>query len=65
MINAFPSIRIVDGYFIGQVSCKPRILAFTRYAASIQFTCYNQTFTETERIQKLSALYDFIFAIII
>lgn len=63
MINAFPSIRIVDGYFIGQVSCKPRILAFTRYAA--QFTCYNQTVTETERIQKLSVLYDFIFAIII
>lgn len=30
MINAFPSIRIVDGYFIGQASNKSRILVFTK-----------------------------------
>lgn len=64
MINAFPSIRIVDGYFhrtgfkwTAPFRCLPERAA--------QITCYNQTVIETERIQKLSALYDFIFAIII
>ena len=64
MINAFPSIRIVDGYFIEQASNKvayPGV--YQGYALHI--TCYNQTVIETERIQKLSALYDFMFAIII
>lgn len=64
MINAFPSIRIVDGYFIGQVSNKVAYPGVYQGDA-LHVTCYNQTFTETERIQKLSALYDFIFAIII
>lgn len=64
MINAFPSIRIVDGYFIGQVSSGPRLSGGLPERAA-QFTCYNQTVIEMERIQKLSALYDFIFAIII
>lgn len=63
MINAFLSMRIVDGYFIGQVSSGPRIMVFTRDA--LQITCYNQAIIETERIHKLFALHDFIFAIII
>nr|DAQ04142.1 MAG TPA: hypothetical protein [Caudoviricetes sp.] len=50
--------------FIGQVSIGPRLSGGLPERAA-QFTCYNQTVIEMERIQKLSALYDFIFAIII
>lgn len=63
MINAFPSMRIVDGYFIEQSQVRRVSWCLPGFAS--QFTCYNQTFTETERIHNLSALYDFIFAIII
>ena len=35
MINAFPSMRIVDEYFIGQVSSETRILVFTSIRVSI------------------------------